>query len=108
MAGKGERAVKDGRRFVALALCAAVLFALCGSSAFVAHEAAHPHDCEGADCPVCALIAQVNAIRRGLGAALLAAIALAAISYHSENTMSNGRVAPAPATLIDLKTRLND
>ena len=45
--------MRERRRVIALAMCIAIALSMAVSSACIAHEAIHPHDCTGEDCPVC-------------------------------------------------------
>lgn len=97
------------RRAIAVALCAVVLLFAVVSSAYIAHEAAHPHDCVGKGCPVCRLIARVEQLRRGFGMALPALLlACLALAAGREWRAGAGEDLPAPGTLVGRKIRLND
>ena len=97
------------RRALAMALCVVAVLSLFVASAYLVHEAAHPHRCAGKDCPVCQFIAQIEEVCRGFGLALAALhmLVLAALTRRE-------RIAPAVALPVDLitlvgrKVRLND
>ena len=97
------------RQVAAAIICAIILASLFVSSAYVAHEAAHPHDCAGADCPVCRFIAQVEQLCRGLGIALpaLLLVCLAVAAGHGA-CPPGAAIVPARCTPVDRKIRLND
>ena len=97
------------RHAIVMMLCAVMLLFLFVSSAYIAHEAAHPHDCTGEHCPVCQFIAQLEQLRRSFGAALvaLAALCLAPIARRSMRALTPADV-PAFATPVGLKIRLNN
>ena len=97
------------RRVVAAILCAVLLLSMFVSSAYVAHEAAHPHECAGEDCPICQCIAQVARLRRGLGVALLALLLLClAMAVRREVCPPETAEVPALRTLVGRKIRLNN
>ncbi len=94
---------------IALALCVAVLLSVFVSSAFIAHEAAHPHDCCGEDCPICQFIAQVEQVLRGFGMILLAGLLMSfALAVDRNRPGLTGMDLPALGTLVSRKIRLND
>ena len=92
------------------ALCVVLLLCVFASSAYIVHEAAHPHECAGEDCPVCQLISQVEQLRRGFGMALLALllICFALAVGHEWRTRAMAEDVPALCTLVGRKVRLND
>lgn len=97
------------KRWLALLLCACALAVLCASSALAAHELAHPHDCAGQGCPVCALLAVLRRTNRGFGLALLAALACLFLAPGRPAPRPIGRAfLPVPATLVAANIRLND
>ena len=97
------------RRALAVALCVVTVLALFVSSAYLVHEAAHPHCCVGKSCPVCQFIAQIEEVFRGFGLALAALLMLVLAALARRE-----RTAPAVALPVDLvtlvgqKVRLND
>ena len=97
------------RSVLALALCAVMVLFVIVSSAYIAHEAAHPHDCMGKGCPVCQLIARVEQLRRGFGMALLALLLICLVLAAGRAwRAAAGEAVPALCTLVDRKIRLND
>ena len=97
------------RHMVALALCAVVLLLVVASTAYIAHEAAHPHDCVGEDCPVCRFIAQIEQLRRGFYAGLLALLLweLAPAMSRGLRACRSDKVF-ARLLPVRMKVRLND
>lgn len=97
------------KHMVALALCAVVLLLVIVSTAYIAHEASHPHDCVGEDCPVCRFIAQIEQLRRGFYAALLALLLRTlAPAMSGSLPVRLAEAASARRTPVRMKTRLND
>lgn len=97
------------RRGIALALC--VVLALCAfvSSAFIVHEAAHPHACTGEDCPICQFIVQIEQLRRSFGLLLVALLATGlALSAGRGRRVRATACAPVPCTPVGRRVRLND
>lgn len=100
----------DRRRgWIAAIVCAVMLLSLFVSSAYIAHEATHHHDCTGEDCPVCRFIAQVEQVRRGFGTALSALLLIClALSLRREMRAPATAEVPALCTPVGRKVRLND
>lgn len=97
------------RRIFALLLCAAVVLGIFVSSALIAHEMLHPHDCTGEDCPVCALMAHSSELKRSLALILFAAFALMGINVPIRRNGADCAAFPSNQfTLTGLKVRLND
>ena len=97
------------QRRLAMALCVVLALSAFLSSACLAHEAAHPHDCPGEGCPVCHFMAQLETLCRGLGL-ILAALCVAGaapVSLRGRHIRA-GSALPALATPVARKTRLND
>ena len=106
---KGGMAMFRRGRFVALALCACMLLTMLISSAYIAHETAHPHACCGEDCPICQFIEQVEASLKGFSLILLALFALAIATVARQRRVCFEDDAPAVLpTLVAEKIRLND
>lgn len=97
------------RPVIAAAICVVVLLSIFISSAYIAHEAAHSHNCVGKDCPVCQFIAQIEQVRRGFGMALpaLFLICLTLAARRDGGALATADV-PAPLTPVEKKTRLNN
>lgn len=94
---------------IAAVVCVAMLLTLFVSSAYLAHESAHHHDCAGEDCPVCRFIAQVEQVRRGFGMALLALLLVCfALALRREARVPAAAYVPAFRALVGRKVRLND
>lgn len=101
--------MKNRRHGIAMAMCVVMLLSMLVSSAYIAHEAAHPHVCAGGDCPICQFIAQVEQVRRGFGMALLALLLIClALAQRREARVSATAAVPARCTPVDRKVRLND
>ena len=100
--------MRERRRVIALAMCIAIALSMAVSSACIAHEAIHPHDCTGEDCPICQFIAQVAQARRNLGALLLLAliVCLAPVSRRERRVPESAVLSPL-STLVAQKIRLN-
>ena len=93
------------RRTVALLLCAGLIALLALSSAFILRELGH--DCAGEDCPVCAILAQLHRLRRGLGAALNP-LAFAAPGTALCMAATISPIARPAVTGVTLRVRMND
>ena len=94
------------RRAVALLLCAGLIALMVLSSAFILHELGH--DCAGEDCPVCAMLAQLHRLRRGLGAALnLLPFAALGTALCLAAAAASPIARPA-VTGVTLRVRMND
>ena len=94
---------------IAMAMCAAMLLSMFVSSAYLAHEAAHHHDCSGEGCPVCEFIAQIVELRRDLGMMLLSLLLVCLIlAVRRAWREQFGTIAPILATLVSRKIRLNN
>ena len=50
--GREERIMSKCRHVIAMALCIVMMLSMFVSSAYIAHEAAHHHECSGDNCPV--------------------------------------------------------
>ena len=101
--------MKNRRHVIAVAVCAVMLLSVIVSSAYIAHEAAHHHQCTGEDCPICQFIAQIEQIRRGFGMALLALLLICfALALRRESHASATADVPALCTPVGRKVRLND
>ena len=97
------------RRGLALAMCAIVALFMLASSAYLAHEVVHRHECAGEDCAVCRFIAQIAQLRRGFGMSLAALSVLGfALVAHREGCARATESMSALCTLVGRKTRLND
>ena len=57
------------RRAFAVAMAVAMLVFMILSSAYIAREAGHGHDCVGEGCPICQFIAGIERLRGSLGGA---------------------------------------
>ena len=101
--------MNNRRHVIAVAMCVVMLLSVIVSSAYIAHEAAHPHVCTGGDCPICQFIAQVEQVRRGFGMLLLALVLIClALALRREARVSATAAMPARCTPVDRKVRLND
>ena len=101
--------MNKNRRLIAAVVCVVVLLSMFVSSAYIAHEAAHRHQCVGEDCPICQFIAQVEQVRRGFGMALLALLLICfALALRREAHAPATADVPALCTLVGRKVRLND
>ena len=108
-AGKGEWTMDRRRQWIAALICAVMLLSMLVSSAYIAHEAAHHHECTGEDCPVCRFIAQVEQVRRGFGTALSALLLIClALALRREMRAPATAEVPALCTTVGRKVRLND
>ena len=97
------------RRLMALLLCIAMMLSMFVSSAYIAREAAHHHECSGENCPVCLLIAQVEQVRRGFGMILLALLLICfALAVRRDRCAFTSANLPASGTLVGRKIRLNN
>ena len=97
------------RHVFAVAVCVVMLLSVVVSSAYIMHEAAHRHDCVGADCPICQFIAQVEQVRRGFGMALPALLSVClAFALRREACKLAAADVPARCTPVGRKVRLND
>ncbi len=97
------------RRFIAMALCAAMLLVMLISSAYIAHETAHPHACCGEGCPVCQFIEQVEASLKGLSLILVALLVFGFTSVARRERFAFAAAVPAGLTTpVAQKIRLND
>ena len=97
------------RHVIAMALCIAMMLSVFVSSAYIAHEAAHPHECSGEDCPVCQFIEQVEQVRRGFGLILLALLLICfALAVRRHRRAFAPADLPASGTLVSRKIRLNN
>ena len=97
------------RQVIAMALCIAMMLALFVSSAYIAHEAAHHHECSGDHCPVCQFIAQVEQMRRGFGMILLALLLICfALAVRRDGCAFMPANLPASGTPVSRKIRLNN
>lgn len=97
------------RHGLAAALCVVMLLSVFVSSAYLAHEAAHPHDCAGEKCPVCQFIAQINQLRRDFSIALSALLMIClALAVRRDLCHCATADVPAGCTLVGRKIRLND
>lgn len=97
------------RHVIALAVCIAMALAMLVSSAYIACEAAHHHDCAGEDCPVCRFIAQVVQTRQEFGAAVLALLSACFILLARQMWRAPEEAElPALGTPVSRKIRLND
>lgn len=97
------------RHVIVLAICVVLALSMFVSSAFIAHEAAHPHQCTGEDCPICQFIAQVEQVRRGFGMVLLALLLICfALAVCRDGRALLWANLPASGTLVSRKIRLND
>ncbi len=97
------------RRVIAVALCIAMTLSMFVSSAYIAHEAAHHHECSGEKCPVCQFIAQVEQVRRGFGMILLALLLIcSALAVRRVWYAFMSANLPAAGTLVSRKIRLNN
>lgn len=101
--------MRINRRGFAMLLCAAMLLTLIVSSAYIAHELAHPHDCVGEDCPICETIAQLEQVSKDFGLALLVLFLLGLLNaVQPVLAHTAARRAIASLSLIGWKVRLND
>ena len=98
------------RHVIAAIIFAVMLLSIIVSSAYIAHEMAHRHDCIGEDCPICQFIAQIEQMRRGFGMALLVLllICFALAVGHEWRRNAIAEDMPALYTLVGRKIRLND
>lgn len=97
------------RQIIAMALCAAMLLVMLISSAYIAHETAHPHTCCGEGCPVCQFIEQVEASLKGLSLILVALLALGFTPVARRERFAFAAAVPAGFTTpVAQKIRLND
>ena len=101
-----KRMMKKLSRLLALVMCVCLILTLFVSSAYIAANASH--DCMGHDCRICEHIAEAMSLMNsfvliGLIVAHLFAL-LACADFH----MFSRVIAPASATLVDRKIRLND
>ena len=95
-------------RKLALAACLFLVLFMIVSSALLAREASHPHECTGDRCPICLVLAQAEQTRRAFGLALLALALFALIQAARRSRHIPAAVfAPSGLTLIGLKIRLN-
>ena len=97
------------RRAFAVAMAVAMLVFMILSSAYIAREAGHGHDCVGEGCPICQFIAGIERLRGSLGGALL--ILLAACLAAALNPVRHAQMAadvPVFCPLTAQKIRLND
>ena len=102
-------ALKNRRRVIAMALCIAMMLSMFVSSAYIAHEATHRHECTGEDCPVCQFIAQVEQARRGFGMILLALLLICfALALRRDWRAFTPASLPASGTPVSRKIRLNN
>ena len=107
--GREERIVSKRRHVIAMALCIAMMLSMFVSSAYIAHEAVHHHECSGENCPVCQFIAQVEQVRRGFGLILLALLLICfALGVRRDWCALPSANLPASFTLVGRKIRLND
>ncbi len=106
---EGGRIVSKRKTVIAVAMCAVMLLVMLASSAYIARETAHRHDCAGEKCPICQFIAQVAQLRRSLAGALLALLALRLVTATGRARCPRLAVAtPVTCTLVGRKIRLND
>lgn len=104
-----ERIVSQRRSFIAMAMCVVMLLAMIVSSAYIVHEAAHPHECAGKDCPICQFIARIEQLRRGFGMLLLALMLTGLVMGAGIEAFARMSFGPAArGTLVGRKIRLND
>ena len=97
------------RHVIAMALCVAMMLAMFVSSAYIAHEAAHHHECSGENCPICQFIAQVEQVRRGFGSILLALLLICfTLAVRRDWCAFPSAELPASGTLVGRKIRLNN
>ena len=102
-------ALHNHRRVIGVALCIVMVLSLFVSSAYIAHEATHRHECTGEDCPVCQFIAQVEQARRGFGMILLALLLICfALALRRDWRAFASASLPASGTLVGRKIRLNN
>ena len=102
-------ALRNHRRVFAVALCIVMVLSLFVSSAYIAHEAAHRHQCSGENCPVCLFIAQVEQARRGFGMILLALLLICfALALRRDWRAFASASLPASGTPVSRKIRLNN
>lgn len=94
---------------IAAALCVAMLLSLFVSSAYIVHEAAHPHACVGDHCPVCQFIAQIERVFRGFGMVLPALLSACLVLFaRREGRAVTAACVPALCTPVGRNIRLND
>ena len=98
------------RHWVAALICAVMVLSVFVSSAYIVHNAAHPHVCTGEDCPICQFIAQIEQLRRHFGVALLALLLICFALAMRREWRARAMAADVPAlcTLVGRKIRLND
>ena len=96
------------RHIIAAALCVAMLLSLFVSSAYIMHEAAHPHACAGVDCPICRFIAQIEQVYHSLGMVLLALLVVCPVLFARRERRVPAVCVPALCTPVGRNTRLND
>ena len=107
--GREERIVSRRRHVIAMALCIAMMLSMFVSSAYIAHEATHRHECTGENCPVCQFIAQVEQARRGFGMILLALLLIcSALALRRDWRAFASASLPASGTPVSRKIRLNN
>ena len=93
---------------IAAALCVVMLLSLFVSSAYIVHEAAHPHACTGDHCPVCQFIAQIEQVCRGFGMGLLALVLACLVLFARRERRIPAVCVPALCTPVGRNIRLND
>ncbi|MCR4961700.1 MAG: hypothetical protein K6A74_09615 [Lachnospiraceae bacterium] len=94
------------RRILAVILGIFIMFALFGSSFFIATEV-HHHCCEE-DCPVCDSIKQCQNTLKTLADGTLACIVFVAVFYSAVSTITVYTADFAHKTPVSFKVRMND
>ncbi|MBR0463326.1 MAG: hypothetical protein IJJ23_02945 [Clostridia bacterium] len=101
--------MSNRRHVIVTLICAVMLLSMFVSSAYIAHEATHRHECTGENCPVCQFIAQVEQARRGFGMILLALLLICfALALRRDWRAFASASLTASVTPVSRKIRLNN
>ncbi len=93
-------------RAIAAMLAGMIAVVILSSSLYIAAEA--DHDCRGEDCVICAQIAARENTLRELACAVIAAAAVAGLTYAFVDSVSYGTRPYTGNTLVSLKVKLSN